>query len=145
MVGIGRLVKCRRMTAGARTRRTGVIALVASRAISGNCRMCASQCVKIAVNAKRRRRPGICCMTARAIDRQRQCRVIGVDRFIIIRRMTTHTIVRRIGVIAMVASRAIACNARMRPLQRVIIVVDTEACRRPSHRCMACTTIRRYA
>lgn len=80
-------------------------------------------------------------MTGCAIGRELLTCVVGIGCLVIIANMTSCAGIGRIVVIAVVAFGAIVCNGGMRPFQRVIIVVNGEACRLPGVRGMAGGTI----
>ena len=69
--------------------------------------------------------------------------MIRIRRLVEIRQVAAHTGIGRIVVISIMTSRTIIRNSRMRPVERIIIIVHAKTSRRPARRrCMAARTVR---
>ena len=93
---------------------------------------------------KGRRRPGSFAVASGAIGRELRSRVVRTSRSRIIGRMAAVAGIRCVVVVAVVAGSTIIGNARMRAVQRIVIVVNGECSRFPARvGGMAHRTIRR--
>ena len=114
MVRTARLVVIICVTARTRIRRVRVTILVASIAIIRDCRMRPLQRIH-RVMVKIGRRPRRLTVAKRTIRGKLRRLVVGVLCLLVIIRVTTRARIRRIGVISLVASIAVAGDRRMRP------------------------------
>lgn len=76
-------------------------------------------------------RPSCLGMAVFAGGRETGRRVVRVVRTVIIIFVAAKTSVRRVVIIAIVASRTVVLDERMRPIQLVVIIVDREGRRHP--------------
>ena len=108
VVWIGRLVVVGRMATCTGIRRVVVVAVVAGGAFVGDHRMCAVQRVVVVVDGKTGRFPANIRMAGRTIGGYPQGAVVWIGRLVVIGCMAARTGVRRVGIVAVVASIAIA-------------------------------------
>ena len=132
VVGIARLIEILGMAARAGVGRIGIIPTnVTGRAIIGNQRVAAREREEIVV-VETRRRPGTFAVATLTIGRELRRLVVGVGGGVEVGQMAAHTSIRRVVVIAVVASRAVVGNRRMRAVQCVEIIVVGKGGRRPT-------------
>ncbi len=142
MVGVGSRIVIAQVAAHAGVWGIGIVALMASVAVVGNRNMRPVERIECTV-VKRGRRPVAFRMTIRTSRRELRGEVVGVGCSIVVRLMAACARIRRVDVIAVVASRTVVGNRNMRPVQHVVIVVDREGRRIPAGRSrMAHRTIR---
>lgn len=143
MVGVGGCIVIAQMAAHAGIRGIGVIAVVAGIAVVGNRDMRPVERIECTV-VKRGRRPVAFRMTIRTGGGELGSNVVRIGRRSVVCLMAPCAGIERVVVIAVVASRTIVGNGCMRPVQRIIVVVDGEGRRIPPRvRCMAHRAVRR--
>ena len=104
--------------------RVGIIAVVASRAIVGNSRMCPAQYPIIVVNRESRRIPiGVGGMAHRTISWNAKDDVVGIGTAVEIGQVTADASVWGVGIVALVASVAIVGNRDMPTGERIERIV----------------------
>ena len=130
MAGVRTAVIIGLMATHASIRGIGIIAVVAGLAIVGDWNMRSGERVNDAV-VKCGRNPRAFTVAAFTARGKLDSNVIWIGRSIVVGLVATHTGIRRIGVIAIVTSRAVIRNRSVRPIQSIKIVVDGEGCRIP--------------
>jgi len=147
VVGVGGRIISFRVAARTIVRCIVVIAKMASGTIVGNHRMSSFQSIEIIVDIESGRIPArLRRVTAFAIRRQTQCRVIGIRGGIIRFRVAARTLIWRIVVIPKMAGRTIVRYRCMSAFQHIKIIVDIESGRIPARlRGVAAFAVRREA
>lgn len=77
----------------------------------------------------------ICCMTGGTIGRKSQCTMVRIDRLIVIRQMTSRTVIGGIVVIPVMAQGTFIRNGDMSPFDDPKIIVNRKCSRTPSRIC----------
>ena len=131
VVGVAGLVKISRMAACTGIRRVVVVPVVTGSTLVGNNGVPACEGVKV-VMVKSGRYPCRLRVTILAVGRELGDFMVRIGRTVVVGQVAAHTGIGRVVVIAIVAGSAVISNARMRAIERVVVVVVGKSRRRPA-------------
>ena len=131
MIGIDGLIEVCLMTSKTRIRCIGIIPVVTSGTITGDCSMCTVEHIEVIMDVESGWDPITLGMTSCTIIVKLQFYVLWVCGGIVICLVTSKTGIWSIVVIAVVTSRTVRSDLRMRPIEDIIVVVHIEGRRVP--------------
>ena len=108
-----------------------VVSVVTSSTLIGNNGMPSRQGIKV-IMVKGSRYPGRLCVTILTIRRELSCFMVWIGGAVVVAEVAAHAGIGRIVVITIVACRAIIGYTRVRPVERIVVVVVGKSCRRPA-------------